>query len=212
MKVFLISVILLLGHISLAKDDAIPTECTELFSNHKVRDKDNCTLACETLKIDMGTFYCAQYCTNYCSGIDLGFRLSDLYPGLTEAEKKFVDSNPKKAAQAYLLSWKAEKLCHRIYLKSDTNDESDACRHYVWAGLLNFELGQSDANQILDAHEQNPLEPETEKAMDLANNRRGIIVSSELQTKKTADEVILLDRFKSDLSNGKLIVLKGKKK
>lgn len=111
-----------------------------------------------------------------------------------------------------MLSWKAEKICHQIYLKSDTNDESDACRHYIWAGLLNFEFGQADANQILDAHEQNPLSPEAEKAMDLANNRRGIIVSSELRSKKTIEESKLLEQYKADLSNGKLIVLKRKKK
>jgi hypothetical protein len=170
------------------------------------------------LKSDMATFDCSRFCDELCrpvhktEPIDFGFKLSSLYPGLTEAEKKIVDKNPHKALYAYWLSWRAESVCKEIYFVSDTNDESDACRHFVWAALLNSTFGPSMTSEILDAHEQNPDEPEEEKAMDLANNRRGLIASSELIKEKKTKESEFLSQFLTDLKNGKIIVLKGKKK
>jgi hypothetical protein len=60
--------------------------------------------------------------------------------------------------------------------------------------------------------QQNPDEPEEEKAMDLANNRRGLIASSELIKEKKTKESEFLNQFLTDLKNGKIIVLKRKKK
>ncbi len=86
---------------------------------------------------DMSTFDCPRFCDKFCESLkeeeksDSGLKISALYPGLTEDEKRIVDKNPKKALEAYLLSWRAESICKTIYLVSDTNDESDACRHFV---------------------------------------------------------------------------------
>lgn len=138
--------------------------------------------------------------------------MSSLYPGLTESERRFIDANPKVAIEAYWMSWKAEKICNSVFAVSDTNDESDACRHFMWACLLNNKLGQKTASEILDAHEQNPNEPQQEKAMDMANNRRGIIASDVLIKAKKTKELDFLNQFKQDLKDGKLIVLRGRKK
>lgn len=145
-----------------------------------------CLAACTALQVDMGTFDCPKFCDSLCvptvagEAVGLGFKLSGLYPGLTDAERKFADKNPMGALRAYHLSWKAERICKEVYFVSDTNDESDACRHFIWASLLNIEFGLVVASEILDAHEQNPDQAETEKSMDLANNRRGLIISSKL--------------------------------
>ena len=97
-----------------AENKPIPPECLALFTSGKVKEKDNCKDSSEVLKIDMGTFYCDPYCADYCNEIDFGIRISDLYPGLTEAEKKFVDENPKKAAKAFCFLGKQRRFATRF--------------------------------------------------------------------------------------------------
>ena len=87
------------------------------------------------------------------------------------------------------------------------NDESDACRHYVWAILLAKNLNLKNAEIILNAHENNPLEPEDEKAMDVANNRIALIDFSKYDS-NVFDEKFILTLFKENLEKKKLIVLK----
>lgn len=53
------------------------------------------------------------------------------------------------------------------------NDESDAFRHFIWAGLLTKELGTEKAKNFLQAHEEDPDQPTNERDMDLHNNNRG---------------------------------------
>lgn len=200
-----------------AKSNSITQACREWFKKAKVASS-SCALNCALIKTDMSTFDCSRFCDDLCAELmaptdaDFGFKLSSLYPGLTEAEKKFADQNPKIGAHAYWLSWRAESICKGEYHVSDTNDESDACRHFIWAALLNTQFGAKLTSEILDAHEQNPDQPEEEKSMDLANNRRGLIVSSELIKDKKYDEGIFLKQFLTDLRSGKIVVLKRRKK
>ncbi len=169
---------------------------------------------CALLKSDMRTFDCSRFCEDFCKpkqkneAINFGFKLSSLYPGLTDEEQRFVDKHPREALQAYWLSWRAESVCKTIYLVSRTNDESDACRHFVWAALLNSKFGQSFASELLDAHEQNPKEPQAERSMDLANNRRGLIASNELIKISKNQESDFFKQFLDDLKAGKIVVLK----
>lgn len=163
----------------------------------------------------MGTFDCNRFCDVLCGAkpSNFGFQISNVYPGLTDAEREFVDQNPTIAAKAYWLSWRAESACKSIYKRSDTNDESDACRHFMWAVFLNQDFGEKTSMKILDAHEQNDSQPESEKAMDLANNRRGILISTEIIAKsKKVTEADFLEQFKKDIIDGKLIVLKRRTK
>jgi hypothetical protein len=196
-----------------AAKNKLPSACQRWFSKQKIKGNEDCSLKCSLAESDMGTFDCSRFCDELCeSKPDLGFQISHLYPGLTEAERKFVDQNPVTATKAYWLSWRAEGSCKSIYFKSDTNDESDACRHYMWAAFMNQSLGTAVANQILDAHEKNESQPEQERAMDLANNRRGIIISSEMMKAKEVFEKDFLEQFKKDLLEGKLVVLKRRSK
>lgn len=201
-----------------SKSDQVPKSCKAWFEKSKVVAGNSCAMDCALIKSDMGTFDCSRFCDQLCAppkkleSVIFGFKISSLYPGLTEAEKKFVDKNPKIAAHAYWLSWRAEKLCEEIYLISDTNDESDACRHFIWAALLNAKFGSKLTTELLDAHEQNPDQPEDEKSMDLANNRRGLIASSELIKNERIDDALFLKQFQTDLKEGKIVVLKRRKK
>lgn len=195
----------------------LPKQCKDWFEKAKLLREKDCALKCALLDSDMSNFDCSRFCDQLCSESsqtqEPEIKLSALYPGLTDPEKKFIDQHPKDAVKAYWLSWRAEGICKDKYLVSDTNDESDACRHFVWAALLNRQFGAKTASDILDAHEQNPDEPEDEKSMDLANNRRGIIVSSEmLKRSKELKDAEILSQFLSDLNEGKIIVLKRRKK
>lgn len=195
----------------------VPDVCRRWFDKSKVATGKSCEIKCALMKSDMGTFDCSRFCDDLCAPSEkspsnsVGVRLASVYPGLTDAEKRFVERNPGPALQAYLLSWRAESLCKDIYFVSDTNDESDACRHFLWAALLNAKFGTKITTELLDAHEQNPDQPEDEKSMDLANNRRGLIASSELIKSNKNSESEFLKQFLSDLKEGKIIVLKRKK-
>lgn len=165
----------------------VPKECKKSFLQAKIHPGKDCEISCNLQAADMSNFDCSRFCSDYCKPVSnttsqppIELKLSALYPGLTDDERKFVDRDPKMALKAYWLSWRAEAACESVYLYSDTNDESDACRHFVWAALLNAEYGQTRSSELLDAHENNPEEPNDEKAMDLANNRRGLIASTDL--------------------------------
>ena len=201
------------GKAESAAKGKLPPACQRWFSKQKIKGHEDCSFKCSLAESDMGTFDCSRFCDEFCeSKPDLGFQISNLYPGLTDAERKFVDQNPVAATKAYWLSWRADSSCKLIYFKSDTNDESDACRHFMWAAFMNQSLGATVASQILDAHEKNNSQPEQERAMDLANNRRGIIVSTEMLKGKKVFEKDFLEQFKKDLLDGKLIVLKRRSK
>ena len=195
------------------KAQSIPKECRAFFENAKLVKGKNCSIDCALIKSDMGTFDCGRFCDLFCSAAknpepsNYGLKLSSLYPGLTKAEKQFIDRNEKVAIHAYWLSWRAESICKEIYFNSDTNDESDACRHFIWAALLNAEYGPKLASELLDAHEQNPNQPEDEKSMDLANNRRGLIASAELIENDKNSDAAFLKQFLNDLKDGKIVVL-----
>ena len=109
--------------------------------------------------------------------------------------------------KAYKLTWTAESLCKEIYSFSDLNDETDACRHYIWAFLLSKEVNIKNAEAILSAHENNQLEPKDERSMDLANNRLGQI-DYEKNKDKDLNNKFITELFKENLKNNKLIILK----
>lgn len=97
----------------------------------------------------------------------------------------------------------------RIYESMQTNDASDACRHFVWAALLNKEFGPEFSSQVLNGHEQDLKQPQQEKSMDLANNRLGQLTSDQLIKDKQFSESTLLEKFKENLERGRIIVLRS---
>nr|AIA17299.1 hypothetical protein [uncultured bacterium] len=193
---------------SIEQSAALESECTRWFEQRKIKRDKDCLLNCSSAKVDMGTFTCHEACPDLCRvnvASETLFSLASMY-GLTPKERALVAKNPAKCLAAYQLSWDAEKLCKQIYIASQTNDASDACRHFVWASLLTRELGLEFTNQILNAHESNLNEPEVERSMDLANNRQGQLAFQSLKNK--SDEQIL-ENFRKNLKSGNLVIIKN---
>ena len=206
MKIIVLFLSLFFSNQSYAGDS-----CVEWFKESKIPLGRDCLLKCASISTDMGTFDCPNICDQLCkSNIKdtVLFQLSDLYPGLTAEERALSTKYPSKMLSAYKLTWKAEKMCLNLYRSTQTNDESDACRHFVWASLMMKDLGIEFSTAVLNAHEQDPKQPEKEKAMDLANNRQGQIVAQDLIKKNLFNEENVLNAFKEDLKQGRLIVLR----
>lgn len=180
--------------------------CETWFANSKLKPGSECLIKCVTHTVGMGTFQCHSQCEKLCAAKPASVsknilgNLVDLYPALTETERKLAKSNPTRALKAYSLSWDAESECKKTFPTSDTNDESDACRHFMWAGLLAEEMGVTKARTYLDAHEQEPGQPQREKAMDLANNRAALLVAEKLLNEKKFSKETMMRSF---LTNSK---------
>lgn len=209
MFIFLLSLII---NISLGKVDK---ECVDWFSKSKIKPGSGCFFHCNAIPVIPKTDLCPLFCEDLCQLTfteGLLFNLSDLYPGLTSQERALAAEEPKKTLKAFKLALKAEEICKVDYPTSDTNDASDACRHFVWAALLNQELGEEFSKKVLDAHEQNKSQPEREKVMDTLNNQRGLAASKKLLTDKNFDEKSIMSKFREELKSGKVSILKGSKK
>ncbi len=197
------------------------TECQKWFARANLKPGPKCAASCAALPTDMSTFTCTTFCEKYCTttadkianaGKAAKRRalaaLADLYPGLTDEEQKLAEADPEKALQAYILSHRAENLCRKIYPASAVNDESDACRHFVWASLLQNDFGTKYAEKVLAAHEADPLQPKSEKAMDKANNEVGLLSSRNLISQKRFSEGNVVAEFKRSLAAGSLTVIR----
>jgi hypothetical protein len=190
--------------------------CDKWFKKSKiVAGSKDCLLECTVLPVDMGTSGCHEACAEYCKksvATGFNFKMAALYPALTTAERALVAEFPTQAVTVYQAKRSAEAACSGIYGKNRMNDESDACRHYIWAGLNTEKLGAEKAQKFLNAHEQEPTQPANEKAMDLANNRAGILAAESLIKEKKFSEEELTKRFQKALSQGDLVVLKPRVK
>ncbi len=169
--IFFINLILLLSvRVSAYPDDI----CKEWFEKTKiVISSKDCEAKCAVAMIDMRTFQCHSQCAELCYENSISKYV--FYPGLTSKEKTLIDKYPKESIIVFVEKMRAEESSLRQFPTQKSNDEGDAFRHYIWAGLLTKELGIEMAQTFLDAHEENPLQPNDEKAMDLANNRGGIL-------------------------------------
>ncbi len=188
--------------------------CKKWFENEGIKQGESCLVECGMAKTDMGTFQCPNQCPSLCKTSEakkLIFNVSYYY-GLTPAERALAAKYPKKMLLAYKLSREAEDLCSNLFSASITNDESDACRHFIWAALLYKKFGFKFSQQILDAHEQDNRQPSEEKSMDLANNRLGLVTAGDLLKKNKLNKKALLEAFKKNLKQGSFIILKPKKK
>lgn len=185
--------------------------CDEWFKGTGVAFGEKCLLSCASSITGLRTFRCPEDCARLCKenlGTNALFQLTDLYPSLTDAERALASKYPVKTLKAYQLSLAAESQCLLLYRSSELNDESDACRHFLWAGLLHQEFGRDFAEEILYAHEQEPGQPEEQKGMDLANNQRGASIAEVLIKNKKFSEAAMVDAFKKQLKIGNLVVLK----
>ncbi len=151
-------------------------DCVDWFSRAKIAlGSKDCEPKCATLMTDMGTFMCSDQCDKLCKPKEKESLSSKFvfYPGLTQAEKELVAKNPKQAFLVYKQKGLAEDSTDRNFPDQNLNDESDAFRHFIWAGLLTKELGRQKAKEYLEAHETDPDQPKIERRMDTFNNGKG---------------------------------------
>ena len=161
--------------------------CTKWFERNAKKIQSNCELDCATFGTDMGTYQCLNACEDLCSKLksDAASRPGRFlyYPGLTEAERKLVEQNPKEAIVVFVQKTRAEMSSSRIFPSQRFNDEGDAFRHFMWSGLVTKELGVERAKSYLDAHETDLAQPPAERSMDELNNEMGQMAARSLSAK-----------------------------
>ena len=186
--------------------------CDDWFKKSKVKpNTPDCLIQCATLPVSMGTATCSQRCEKFCNPQStVSFILGRFlyYPGLTFEERKLVQKYPDQALVVYQQKGIAEKETMSLFHRDKQDDESDAYRHFLWAGLLAKELGAERAKEFLDAHESDGDADDPHRAMDLANNRAGLVAAEKLR-KEGALNLEGLQREAMDaFKKNTLIVLK----
>jgi hypothetical protein len=220
MKYCLIIFVLLFSKISFA-------DCKDWFVIQKLRaGGETCLGDCIVADVDMGTFSCRNQCDVLCRPKKVKVKKikkpviikkpeknnsSSLYPGLNEAEKKIISEYPLKAMGVGVQKFKAEYIANKLFSYGSIDGENDAARHFMWSALTAREIGSELATQFLDAHEKNPDQKPEQRAMDLANNREGLLAYEKLKNKgKTLDEDII-NEFKERYDGNNLSILKPQK-
>lgn len=157
----------------------------------------------------MDSFMCPTQCQDLCK-ISLARYIIDELTykySLSEAEKKLIAKYPKEALAVYLAKKEAEEAVKRLFGDRSHNNEADAFRHFVWAGLITDKIGKEKAELFLDAHEQKPDQPASEKEMDSYNNAQGISEARRLENEKRFSIENLEKGAIEGLKNGKLKVI-----
>jgi len=82
-----------------------------------------------------------------------------------------------------------------VFGVQEKGDESSRPFSFLsWAGLLTREIGAERAQLYLDAHEESPLQALAERAMDLADNRGGILGAQKLMKNNKAFDLKSLEQ------------------
>lgn len=133
---------------------------------------------------------------------------------LTPAEQKLIEEHPFAALNGFVQAQRAVTMTELHFLRSAGDDESDAYRHFVWAGLMTQQLGESLARQILEAHEQMPKNVSASEIksseMDKYNNAKGIQAALQLEKEGTLTASDISQKALQALKNGELQVLTPK--
>lgn len=162
--------------------------CAEWFKNGKVKQGPSCDVDCNLIDVDMGTFACPNRCAEFCKvqgTFDKILGTLIYYPMLTPEERALVKKYPKEAVQVYKSKEIAESATQRVFNRNDQLDESDAFRHFVWAATMRSELEAPLVKRFLDAHESKAIDADPDKAMDMANNRAGLLAAERLLQEKS---------------------------
>ncbi len=206
MKPILIVLYLLLNVSSVADD-----LCRKWFEASRIPKGPECLNKCAVLSTGMGTFMCPNLCKQLCEDNSLSKKLLEqiaYYPGLNKKERQLISEHPKEAVEVYNQKNKAESESQKTFGRDSSDDESDAFRHFLWAALLTKELGANLAKEFLDAHESEDSSENPSKAMDLANNRAGILAAEKLiNSGKFSLDAVKQEALKG-IKDGTLIVLK----
>lgn len=212
MRVALIIIYLSLALPAQVKADS-KDSCDGWFADAKIEKGRDCELKCASLDTDMGTFDCPARCHDFCHEQPaLNKILGTLvyYPLLNPVERTLIKSYPKEAILVYKAKGVAESATKRSFHRNDQDDESDAFRHFVWAAAMREDLSAEMAKKFLDAHESNEPDSDPGKAMDLANNRAGLLAAESLLKAGKLNEEEIEKAALDELRNKTLIVLKPK--
>ncbi len=198
----------------LITQNAVATDVCEskfLAAGIKPGTKD-CEIRCATLPVDMGTFNCSMACEDFCKTYLKPETVGDLVRfieprALTPEEKSLVAKYPLEAMKVYRAKKEALNSTRRIFGDNFRNDESDAFRHFVWAGMLREQVGKDLASAFLNAHEASSMAPQTETKMDQLNNAKGVDAATKLKNEKKFSEEALERAALQSIKNGDLNVL-----
>lgn len=127
------------------------------------------------------------------------------YDELSTAEKIFLAMNFASISRIRIACLKAIEERRRRFTMHIINGRSDAFQHCYWAALLTRDVGMNQAKAFTDAHENRPGNPPEDKAMDLYNNARGIVIGVIHGPRATDQE--LADAAERALLQGRLKVL-----
>lgn len=184
--------------------------CVQWLKNNKINvESKSCEAECVIQMVDMSTYMCPNKCKILCKPLKSHWKPSKYvyYPGLTPTEKKLVEEYPQQAITVFIEKTRAEFASNTNFPTQGLNDEGDAFRHFIWAGLLTKELGQEVALKFLEAHENNRLQPSEEKAMDSLNNQSGIDAALRLIKENKFTIENLEQKALDSLKNKKLSVI-----
>jgi hypothetical protein len=123
---------------------------------------------------------------------------------LNPAERLAIALQPLSVPAASDSATKALAEAKRRFPVTLHNGPGDAFRHCYWAALMTRDIGTLNTLALTDAHEEWDGNPSTEKAMDLHNNRQGIVIGV---MNRTASDAQLADLCHEALRAGKLRLL-----
>lgn len=200
--------------------------CNDWFNEQKLKlNSDTCLSKCLVADVDMSTFSCRTKCESLCHPIVqkknvvkknkakvINDNSSSLYPGLNEAEKKLVALHFEVAVNVGIQKFKAEHIADKLFSYGSIDGENDAARHFMWSALMAREIGTELATQFLDAHEKNPNQKPEQRAMDLANNREGLLAFERLKSKTKVTDEDIIQEFQNRFDGKNLSILKPQKK
>lgn len=192
---------------------AYAERCESWFKQAKILPGKECMLKCALIPADIDTFDCNTGCPTFCgeSGFkDSLFQLSDLYPHLTGSERALIAEYPAAAMKVFSAKDKAENLCRNQFGSNRSRDESDACRHFVWAIEMRRGLDAELATKFLDAHEDQTDQLKDERDMDINNNRRGLESAKKLMKSGSFTERDILKELQTELKSKSLAVIERK--
>lgn len=173
---------------------AVSSNCLHWFLENDLTLKGaDCEKKCKITPVDMATFSCPDTCDSLCSKDALEHILTYM-PRLTEGDKKVISKYPVDSLKVYLTQSRVNDLSKKIFNSNKSGDESDAFRHFVWSGLLLSELGRDKAVVFLEAHEQDSTQSTEDKAMDIENNKKGLLFSSSLKDQKKEINIKILEK------------------
>ena len=203
----MISVFFLINLVAIQARAYPDASCVNWFEKSKIsKSTKTCESDCSVLMVDMSTFLCRNQCPELCS--DGALAKYVFYPGLTSSEKALISKYPIEALTVFVKKNLAEESSLRNFPKQKIDDEGDAFRHFVWAAELTNGLGTDMTQKFLDAHEENPIQKPEVKAMDLANNRGGILAAQKMLKSNIYNLKDIEKEALDQLRNKKMSVLK----